>query len=89
MSATVKVNAKPVKPSIPMPTWVGILGLVMFCVGCLAAGLGISQNEPSPQAAVWSFSRSALSMANAYTGSVERTYFSESRSWNRKLRDRA
>ncbi len=31
MSTTLKA-AKLAKPSIPMPTWVGMLGLVMFCV---------------------------------------------------------
>ena len=71
MSAVLKTDARPMKPSIPMPTWVGILGLVMFCAGCLAAGLGISQNEPTAACCGLVFlSLGALSMANAYTSSV-------------------
>ncbi len=71
MSVPLKADARPVKPSIPMPTWVGMLGLVMFCVGCLAAGLGISQNEPTAASCGLVFlSLGGLSMANAYTSSV-------------------
>jgi len=88
MSAAVKADAKPVKPSVAMPPWVGILGLVMFCVGCLAAGLGISQNEPTAACAGLVFlSLGGLSMANGYTGSVRADLLHRIAELERRLND--
>ncbi len=88
MSTTLKA-AKLAKPSIPMPTWVGMLGLVMFCVGCLAAGLSISQNAPTVACSGLAFlSLGGLSIANAYTGSVRADLLRPSEEPETRLGDR-
>ena len=71
MATTAEPSGESVKPSGAMPPWIGYVGLAMFVPGCLAAAYGILSGDAKlGLSGAVLLSLGALSMANAYAGSV-------------------